>query len=202
MRGLPILACVALGCGGEDTGAAPDADSAVTTDDGAAVTSDAVAAETDEPSPIPVVDAAAWVQVAADDDPFSAQRPEDVACDPEGIFLEAGTLEIDTSMCDWPTLEQPLLEPIEAGTTLEVVFWFGNLLSPEPAEGLAELRFGGDTVWQLRVPIPHRGDFIIDRVIADRDFAAGEPVLFHLHNHGANTWNLASVDIVQAGGSE
>lgn len=58
------------------------------------------------------------------------------------------------------------------------------------------MRFGGELLWQKTFAIPSTGGFVIQNVTPPRAFAAGEQVLFHLHNHGANTWNLASVAIL------
>lgn len=182
---------------------APGADTTSVMDDEAIhdVTPDAAADGIDgdpgEPhEPIPLVEAALWAHAPAAEDPFSAARPAEVRCDDAGIIAEAGTLEIDTGRCNWPTLVQPLLAPVAADATIEVVFWFGPTLTPDPGEAHVELRFGGEPIWQKVFTTPNTGGFVIETVTPSRAFEAGETALFHLHNHGVNTWNLASVALV------
>jgi len=160
------------------------------------VAPDGVAAEIDTPVAVPLVNETLWVRVPDAEDPFFAARPAGLVCDPTGILIEAGTLEIKTGLCDWPTLEQPLLADVAASDTIEVIFFFGPLLAPEPGQALVEMRFGGELLWQKTFAIPSTGGFVIQNIIAPRAFAAGEQALFHLHNHGANTWNLASVAVL------
>lgn len=145
--------------------------------------------------PTPLVDSTLWVRVPDAEDPFFSQRPAGLLCDEAGILQEAGTLEIKTELCNWPTLEQPLMADVAASDTLEVIFFFGPLLG-EAGEALVEMHMGGEMLWQKTFAIPSTGGFIIQNVTPPRAFSAGEQVLFHLHNHGANTWNLASVSIL------
>ncbi len=152
--------------------------------------------EVEPPAPIPLVDVTLWRLVPDAEDPFLAQRPVGLVCDETGIVTEAGTLEIRTELCDWPTLEQPLLVDVAAADTLEVIFFFGPLIAPEPGAALVEMRLGGQVLWQKTFAIPSTGGFVIQNITPPRAFTAGEQVLFHLHNHGANTWNLASVAIL------
>lgn len=148
------------------------------------------------PEPIPLVDAAAWGPAPLAQDPFAAARPADATCAEGGLRAEAGTLEIDTRLCNWPTLTQPLLAPVAADASVEVIFWFGPALAPEAGEAVTELRFGDEVIWHKTFTVPNIGGFVIETVTPPRAFAQGEAALFHLHNHGANTWNLASVSLV------
>ena len=150
----------------------------------------------EEPTYIPLVDPALWALVPDERDPFFAQRPEGNVCAPEGLLTEDGRLEIRTGLCNWPTVEQPLLAPVAATDELEIIFFFGPVLGPEAGEAAIELRFGDDIIWQKTFVTPSTGGFVPHYVTPTRAYAAGEPVTFHLHNHGANTWNLASIAIL------
>lgn len=204
---LPTLDVHPEASGGEvsdsDEGDAFGADTTSDTDDEAArdvahdAATDGIDGAVDEPpEPIALVEAALWVHAPPAEDPFAAARPAEVVCDDAGIVTEAGTLEIDTGKCNWPTLVQPLLAPVAVDATIEVVFWFGPTLAPEPGEARVELRFEGEPIWHEVFAVPNVGGFVIETVSAPRAFEAGEAALFHLHNHGANTWNLASVALV------
>jgi hypothetical protein len=156
--------------------------------------------DTAEAVPVPIVEAAGWVRLDDAADPYLSERPADLApCREEGVITEAGTLEVDTGKCDWATFTQAALRRVEATDHLEIVGWYGNLIAPEPGEGRLVLRIGDRELWDKRVTIPSNGGFILERVVLDGPIEAGTPLLFHVHNHGANTWNLASIDIAVPG---
>jgi len=46
-----------------------------------------------------------------------------------------------------------------------------------------------------KVEIPGKAMVYDEGLVADFALAAGEPVVFHLHNHGQNTWTLASIQV-------
>lgn len=199
-RGATLLVCCAIGaCEASDGGPLDvDVTSDVDARDDADSGPDGV--DTVEAVPTPIVEAAAWLRLADAEDPYRAERPVDLApCREEGVITEAGTLEVDTGKCDWATFAQPTLRRVEATDTLEVVGWYGNLVAPEPGEGRMVLRIGERELWDKRVSIPSTGGFVLERVTLDGPIEAGTPIVFHVHNHGANTWNLASIDIAVPG---
>ncbi len=204
-----LLGVVLLACG-EDAAPAETADDGTATPETSEIVeaSEAEIVETREvdatveidiePEPVyvPLVDPTLWTLVPDERDPFFAQRPEGTVCAPEGLLTEDGTLEIRTGACNWPTVEQPLLAPIVMGDELEVIFFFGPVLGPEEGQAVIQLRFGDDVIWDKTFALPTTGGFVPYYVTATRAYAAGETATFHLHNHGANTWNLASIAIL------
>ncbi len=143
--------------------------------------------------PGPLVEASAWSALAADADPLAAHRPPEVRCAAAGWGLEDGTLEVDTGACNYLAVAQPLLRDVPEGVPVEVELWHQALHAEGPAEAHAALLAGGTLVWERRVPIPNLGAVWRDLAPAPRDLRAGEPVVFHLHNHGANNWRLGQV---------
>jgi hypothetical protein len=153
------------------------------------------APEPSEPLPPgPLVDVAAWVP-GGDPDPFADHRPADAVCD-GGTKLETGTLEVDTDVCTWLWVTQPALAAVRAGDALEFVFWHNYLDAPEPAQGHLAVTIDGELVFEAFVDIPHEPAAHTETFDAPFDARSGAEVGLHLHNHGANTWNVLRLDRV------
>ena len=143
----------------------------------------------------PLIDHEAWQ--TARSDPLPDHRPTSADC-PDGTwFLEDGTLEVETGYCSYLSLEQPLLSDVAAGELIDVVVWHGELDAAEPAEGHAALLVDGQLIWETWASIPGGAVVYDDQVEAPHDLPAGSTAVFHLHNHGYNSWTLQ--DMVAAG---
>lgn len=134
-----------------------------------------------------------WRLADAEADLFAEHRPQEVVCADAGWRVEDDAFEVATGECAYLVVEQPLLHPVPKGGVVTVTLWHQSLYAEEEAMGHAALSVGGTLLWEREVPIPSPADVYVDDVIAERNLAEGESLVFHLHNHGANTWNLASV---------
>lgn len=153
-------------------------------------------------TPAALVNPFDWTALAPADDPFADHRPADAACPPGSWggepFAEQYTLEVQTGpgACRWLSARQPTLSPVAAGDPIRIRLWHFALTPERPgerAEAHAALALAGDVIWERRVVIPAEGGLLLDTVAAPRTLPAGAPLVFHLHNHGANTWNLLEV---------
>ncbi|MEZ4382170.1 MAG: hypothetical protein R3A79_12540 [Nannocystaceae bacterium] len=139
----------------------------------------------------PLTAPAAWVPVAAAEDPFADERPAALRCEvEEGWRREDEGVEIDTGACDYLALRQPLPRALAAGEPLRISAWWQNLIASEPAEGHIAVAVDGVVIWEERVAIPGPADARDLVVTAPEDAPAGAPITLHLHNHGANTWRF------------
>lgn len=136
--------------------------------------------------PMELVDHEQWESVASIDDPYS--RAADEVCLTPGLHMEDGALEVDTDLCGHVTLRQSSLFDVRAGDTLTVSLYHANLWYEEPAEALVAIRLGAEEVWSWTVAIPQSAATITESWTALTDVAAGSEVLFHLSNHGSNSW--------------
>ncbi len=140
-----------------------------------------------------------WTALGPEDDPFADHRPVDVQCPADSyggeLFTDQYAFEVRTGAdgCDWLSVSQPILAPVAAGDLVRVRVWHFELRADVRAEAHAALAIGGRTIWERRVAIPAEGGLLLDTVEAPRSWPAGTPLVFHLHNHGANTWNLLDV---------
>lgn len=139
-----------------------------------------------------LADMARW-QPATGADPLAAHRPVGASC-ASGAELEALTFEIDTELCAYAFFEQPLGQALEPGARVVVGLWHADLAAAEPATGHVALLADGAVIWERTVPIPSPACVYDDVVEVEAPIERGTPLQLHLHNHGANTWNLRRVE--------
>jgi hypothetical protein len=132
----------------------------------------------------------AWRLASVGEDPFS-DRPAQVNCIEQSIVIEGEAVEISTDECSYATLVQPLQTEVTACETLRATIAHFPLVSETPATAHVVLRAGERTIWEQTIPIPT--DAGVHAVEAAGPFPAGAPLYFHVHNHGANDYYLASV---------
>jgi hypothetical protein len=143
-----------------------------------------------------LVDHKLWSRVEAVDDPFS-DGPAQVDCGFSATNYEylgdEWAFSVDTGFCNYVTVQQPALRDIASGETIKLRLWHFELSAPEPAEAHAAVVVDGITILDERIPIPAPGGLVVREVRVERAVEMGAPVLFHLHNHGANSWSLVEV---------
>lgn len=149
---------------------------------------------------LPLLDHATWEIVPFADDPFASEYapgagdavglPDAPTCAALALLTEEGMLEIDTDNCSFVTVRSKTIDTIRVGETQRLLFWHLYLFADPPAQGVAELRVGGQTWWRLEVDIPSQEAIHKPTKVAARTIPAGTEVLFHVHNHGANSWRL------------
>ena len=152
--------------------------------------------EPEPPEPIMLVDHELWREVSADDDPFE-DRPEEVECNPLGWgdeYIGEHSLEVELANCNYLLVAQESLAPIEVGDELAIRLWHNALVGPEGESHMA-ITVDGFPVWDLSIPIPSESELIMDISSASFRAEVGAEVLFHIHNHGANTYNLIEVSV-------
>lgn len=142
-----------------------------------------------------LVRAEAW-GLGAGTDPFADHRTEDHVCDPAGVFVEEGLLEVRTALCGYAVLGQPSQVALAAGDEIELLLYHSALTAQTPAEAHVALTLDGALLWEQAVPIPSPSDVYSHTLVAPAHAAAGAPVVLHLHNHGSNAWNLGHLRAV------
>lgn len=157
------------------------------------------AACTDPCQPVSLVDHAAWTVVAMDADPFEPEPGPDLfLCDERDCRTEEldglDSFTVDTNVCNWATVEQPLRMELEAGDVVRVrAFWFSQTDFFPATEAELAVQVGDELLVERRVPIPTDGELLDEAVVLDTAQPLDAPVYFHIGNHGANTWNILSV---------
>jgi len=131
-----------------------------------------------------------WVESSAEADPFLDHRPAEVDCDPSGFHPEDGIFEIETELCAYASLVQGSRSDIAPGDTLSLLVFHSALAAPEPATAHAAIVLDGRVLWEEEIPIPAATEIYATEVTAARAVPQGSPIVFHVHNHGANSWKL------------
>jgi hypothetical protein len=166
----------------------------------------AAACEGDPPPPAPstgpLVELEAWERVEnVSEDVFGEERPDGLVCDPVlGIGTEFfgadEVLELSTDYCNYATVRQPSLRGVAAGETVAVRIWHYELTHPAPAEAHLALAIDGEALWEERIPTPAAAAFVDGEIAIDRALPAGTELQLHVHNHGANSYALVSLEVV------
>jgi len=146
------------------------------------------------PTPV-VTEATGWSAAPVEADPLPDHRPVDDGC-PDGSWgPEGATLEVETGLCHYAWLEQPLPRAVPLGAVLTADLWHTGLDAAEPAEAHVALLLGDRVVWEAWAAIPSDPTLWEIAVVVDEPLLAGELVGLHLHNHGDNAWTLGPVTI-------
>jgi hypothetical protein len=150
--------------------------------------------------PEQVIEIAAFTDIEDADDPFTSLAPDHVRCPAPAYVIEAdpagfSTLEVRTDVCNYLTLQTPSQVAIRRGDTLRLLMWHNTLLTAESAQAYAAIQIDGALVWSIDVPIPSPAHSYAASWRAEANVPAGRPVLFHVHNHGANAWRFGDLTV-------
>lgn len=146
-------------------------------------------------SKVSLINQNAWDVQARNRDAFFSHRPSNVSCDRgKGWEVEDGEIEIDTEFCNYAGLTQQLLLDLEAGQEIEVALSHSDLNFNAPATAHFAIAMGGEMVMEREIAIPNEGGIIKQRFSLPNSLRRGDEIELHLHNHGANSWTLHSID--------
>ena len=147
-----------------------------------------------DPGPGSLIDHQLWVELSEADDPFASHRLESVVCPEWARQIEGDIYEVETDDCNYVSLAQPSLRPLNQGDQVELVFWHLWLWAPTPAVGHVAIQIGDWIVADEHIEIPGPEESFNPIVTVPSDLPAGVPIVFHLHNHGVNSWRLLSIE--------
>ena len=143
----------------------------------------------------PLVRLEGWTAVPRAQDPFITDTKAVPSCTDPTFRVESDQawVEIDTTLCNWVTLEQPALASVAVGDLLEVDFSHYDLDAAAPASAELALRFEDCEAWSKSIEIPSAAKVYTEQFRSPCRLASAGPVRFHLHNHGQNTYQLKSL---------
>jgi hypothetical protein len=173
----PALACVSSGAQDDETSSS-ESESGGISEDGS------------------LIDHERWQLLEADADPLADHRPETVECGLAGWYLEESKLEVDTNFCNYLSVEQPSLVALEQGQLVEVIFYHFDLVAAEPALGHVAIWIDGQLLWEQEIMIPGDANVFQEEFESPISAERGSQVMFHLHNHGQNTWVLQDLNAI------
>lgn len=159
-----------------------------------------------EPSPTQVesrfetlVPLEGWSSIARADDPFITDPEAAPACVGPGFRLETDfqQLEIDTGFCNWVTLSGSALFDVSEHQSLQLEFSHYNLEAAAPATAELKLSFPECDVWTKELAIPGAAAVYKEQFASPCALKAGQSVLFHLHNHGQNTYQVQGLAVLR-----
>lgn len=131
--------------------------------------------------PVELLDGAAWAPLDASD-PLAGEP-----CSSTAWHMEGRALEVSTDGCAPVALGAALPARVRRGDALELVWWHGFLVAPEPMEARLSLWLDGELLFESVRPIPSPPTAFTESFDAP---VPGESLVVRIENHGANTWNL------------
>ncbi len=135
-------------------------------------------------------------EINANDDPLASHRPPAVDCNPlTGWYAEDDELEIDTLACNYAALSEPAATSVTRGEHIVTTLSHYDLTAAEPAEAHVAILAGTVVLFETSIAVPGPADLIEIDIVAQQDIARGTPLVFHLHNHGQNTWQFAPLEV-------
>lgn len=147
----------------------------------------------------PLVELEDWTAVERDDDPFvdDDAPPED--CVSPGVRVEddQSWLELDTTQCGFITVAADARFDVAEGQKLKLDVSHFDLNAAEPATAELRLRFDDCEAWENSIAIPSPANVYELEFDSPCQVAQGGQVLFHLHNHGQNTYQLRSISVLR-----
>lgn len=147
----------------------------------------------------PLVELEDWAAVARADDPFVDAEDPPPACDGDGFIIEEEQdwLEMDTGECSWVTLGAAARGDVAEGQELRIDVSHFDLDAAEPATATLRLSLNGCEAWSNMIAIPSSANVYQPTLASPCAVAQGAQVLFHLHNHGQNTYQLRGVSALR-----
>jgi len=148
-----------------------------------------------------LIDHLAWELVAANDDSFWNTVDSPIAC-PEAAYGAEGSgdasfYEVETTDCNYLTVVQPSLADVNPGDTIKASLWHLPLAALEPAEAKLFVSIAGTTVLEADIAIPAIEEVYTPQIIVDFSAPAGSPIVFHVHNHGINSWRFHRLTVTR-----
>jgi len=196
----------------DDGGELPEAEDTQITDlsePEETVTSDATSETTDVApeeiveqveTTVDLIDNGAWIVAPAEEDPWvgDGSKASDELCEPDSYQLEftpdGEWFEVDTSFCGYLTVRQGLPLDLPEGATITVQIDH-EVVSEGAGPYTLAIGMGspGASVWETLVPVPSLENVLDGSWVTTQPYVTGDPVLFHISNHGANNWALRTL---------
>jgi hypothetical protein len=164
-----------------------------------------------------LLDNTKWTAVDPANDPFAADPSQlvppgedghfppdtphnDAVCRmPRDIYSEKLdtdiSLTIDTNVCGWATLEEELTTAVHEGDSIFARIFYFQQIAPGISEAHMAATIDGQPFFAKTIPLPTPSDLIHDTFPSPLSAEPGAKVLWHLDNHGINTWNLLELSI-------
>lgn len=148
----------------------------------------------------PLVDLEAFTIVSHEaSDPFRDEAPSDPSCDlaTTGYELFGGepSFGVDTMRCGYVTAATEALTYVETGDQIHLRLWHFDLIAPEAATATVAIAIGGRTLYERFLEIPGPSGLDAPYFEAPFDGKAGDPVHFHVRNHGSNSYALIELTV-------
>ena len=146
--------------------------------------------------PVSLIDNWLWIQVSGDADPFNdTLTPDTIVCPQAELNVEqlpdGDWFDVVTKNCAYVTVTQPLLANIAATGELKIRIWhFAITFGDGPFTLAVQIGKESEPLWTVTKPFPSESGLIFAEFKTDRAYNKGDPIYYHISNHGDNSWGL------------
>ena len=134
------------------------------------------------------------------DDPGSGFPHNDRVCQSGDVYSESldgdESLTINTNFCGWATVEESLHTGFDKGDDFFARIFYFQQIAPGIAEAHLVCTVDGEPFYSKTIPLPAPSFLIAEDFKAPFSAKAGAKLMWHLDNHGVNTWNLLELSKV------
>jgi hypothetical protein len=142
-------------------------------------------------TPILLAQAEGWTLADPTSDPFAPFEPGRVRCDPSALRAEGNWIEVSTLSCNYATLVFSFPVASRAGNLVRGEVAWSTLAAIDPALATLAFALGEQLLWSNEVAIPGQANLVSVEFALPATVQAGEPLYFHVRNHGYNSWQLS-----------
>lgn len=143
-----------------------------------------------------IIDVSTWQPGNYTTDPLQDHQPEEIDCNLTSYRVEGSQFEVQTDFCNYAHVEFLATQFIPKGQQVEVLILHSGLWAPEPATAHVALLIGDYVFFDKSSDIPASPEFFYHKEAIPFDIHQGDPIFFHIHNHGANDWKLGYFKLV------
>lgn len=151
---------------------------------------------------VSLVDHEVWEPLPMEMDPFQPAPGDRIYECREGIDTgpevvnEELQFHVLTGFCNWATYTQPLEEPLAAGEQLYLKLLVYQQVEFPGVVATVGVAVGEEIVFtdELIVPTAESKFYDVAVPLSERH-EAGEPICFHVGNHGTNSWNIIDLAV-------
>ena len=112
--------------------------------------------------------------------------------------METDIFEVETDDCTYASFAQPTAQPLATGDRVTLELWHLQLWAPAATNGHIAVMIDDWLVWEQAPEIPGSAAHFAPSIVVPRNIPAGSRVVFHLHNHGSNSYRLHHIDRITA----
>lgn len=148
--------------------------------------------------PLQLAQAENWALADAATDPFAQLATDRIRCDSAAVQPEGTWVEVSTLDCNYATLVFTFAAAAPAGSVIRGEVAWSTLAAIDPAVATLAFALFASELWTYDVAIPGQANLVTVEFALPDAVSIGDPLYFHVRNHGYNSWQLSPLLLAPA----